>query len=321
MRGIANVDIFGTVVRRKNDNGIIAQIQLVEFIHQSANMAIHIGDNRIVNPQCSFVFVFQAIRRELLVGFHLFFCGIENRMGIVEPCLNKKRLVFIALNKTNCFINNHLCRAAAALASLQIGKIEQRAIAHIDFTLVNAVIIRRGRALAATEMPLAKVSHRVPALLQQTSNCNRIGIEKIGHTPCRVLLVLCKMPVYAPVCRKTPGHNSGAAWGTNPRTNVELRKKCPLRGEAIQIWCFGMRMPVTTQIAPAPVIGEYKNNIWSAHREFLSQNQKNGKNSDPHTGNSGASEAFFPVEMGKEIIHYNNTTSQCRKKKCAWQLA
>ena len=165
MRGIANVNIFGTVVRRKNNDGIITQIQFIEFIHQPANMAVCIGDNRIVNPQRALVLVFQAIRRELFVRLHLLLSGIENGMGIVKPCLNKKRLVFIALNKANGFINNHLCRAATTLASLQIGKIEQRAIPHIDFTLVNAVIIRRGRTLSATEMPLAKVSHGVPALL------------------------------------------------------------------------------------------------------------------------------------------------------------
>ena len=60
--------------------------------------------------------------------------------------------------------------------------------------------------------------------------------------------------------RHSPGHE-GTAGGGALRLGVEVGEAHPFTGEFVQAGC-GNQAAVATQITPADVISQHKNNIW-----------------------------------------------------------
>ena len=57
------------------------------------------------------------------------------------------------------------------------------------------------------------------------------------------------------------GHDGSTAWRTNPAGYREAMEVSTLLGQPVDIGRLEVRMPVTAQISPTPIIGKDENDI------------------------------------------------------------
>ena len=77
------------------------------------------------------------------------------------------------------------------------------------------------------------------------------------------------MPINIVTSGKVPGHYRRAARRTNSTGNCEAMEIGAFLCQPVNVRRLDVRMPVTAQVTPAPIVGEDKENIWST---FLGAN-------------------------------------------------
>ena len=137
---IANVQVFGAIVTGECNQRFVSQPKLIDFLNQSANMVVHIGNRGVVNlfdspvrypPGCiSFV------------GLHLFVSRMECGMWYQRPYVYIEGLITVLFDELDSPVDN---LAGGFSTEILIGcTFELRARRAPCAMLINAIIAGRG---------------------------------------------------------------------------------------------------------------------------------------------------------------------------------
>ena len=111
------------------------------------------------------------------------------------------------------------------------------------------------------EVPLAKMCRGVSLLLKEPWQQRSVGAKPIGHATFGVVLHVSKVAIDFIACRKVSCHHGRAARRANAAGDSETMEVSALCCKAIDIRRFHIGMAMAAKIAPAPVVGEDKNDV------------------------------------------------------------
>ena len=103
-----------------------------------------------------------------------------------------------------------------------------------------------------------------------------IWIEPIGHSAFGVAGDPGEMAIDVVAGRKMPGHHRSPAGRANSAGYGEAVEICAFGSESINVWRFHIRMTMTTQVTPSPVIGENEKNVGLWCRDQILGNPQTG---------------------------------------------
>ncbi len=122
------------------------------------------------------------------------------------------------------------------------------------------------------EMPFAIVGGGIPGLFQKTRQHGGLWVKPIGHVSFLVARNPGEVAVDVVTGRKMAGHDGCPAWRTDPAGYREAMKVSTLLGQPVNIGRLEVRMPVTAQVSPTPIIRKDENDIGS----ILGKNRQAG---------------------------------------------
>ena len=130
---------------------------------------------------------------------------------------------------------------------------------------ISIVSVFRGRGRIRNhvvgQVPLAKVSRFVAAGLQQPRQRDGAGIQPIGHVAFRVAWHPSEVAVDVVASRELPRHHRRSTGRTHSAGNRESFKVRALACQAIDVGSSHIRMPMTRQIAPTPIVSKDEKDI------------------------------------------------------------
>ena len=135
-------------------------------------------------------------------------------------------------------------------------------------------------------MPLSEVCRAIACLLQEPGQQRSLRTQPVRHVAFLVLLDPRKVTVDV-VPRGKVASNDGSTTGRTYSTgHGEPMEVLTLLRQAINVWRLNVGMPMTTQIAPAPVVSKDEQYVRSFRRRTQrsewarKQEQETGKDQD-----------------------------------------
>ena len=105
------------------------------------------------------------------------------------------------------------------------------------------------------------MSGGITGFLQKSREERRTGVEPVGHVAPGIAGHPGKVPINIVTGGKVSGHHRGATRRTDPTGYREPVKVRTLPRKAINIRGLDIRVTVTPEIPPAPVIGEDEQDV------------------------------------------------------------
>lgn len=111
------------------------------------------------------------------------------------------------------------------------------------------------------EMPFAIMGGGIPGLFKKTRQHGGLRVKPIGHVSFLVARNPGEVAIDVITGRKMAGHDGCTAWGTNPAGYREAMEVSSLLGQPVDIGRLEVRMSMTAQVSPTPVIRKDENDI------------------------------------------------------------
>ena len=266
----------GSVVGTENHQRVLRQFQPVQRGQDLADAVIGVGDHGGVD----LVFAALQVAEPPLVFGH----RVKGRVRLVNPQVDEKGLFC----RRAFFDKGNRAGGVLMHGDLLPGAVEGAVV-------VVAVNFRQGRIRdhVIRKMPFAVVGRRVAGGLQHPRQRRRLGVEPVGHVALGVVFHPGEVAVDVVAGGKMPGQDGGPAGRTHAardREPVEIRA---LPGQPVDVRGLHIRVAVTRQVAPAPVVGEDEDDVglWrrDRRRDRPQQNKRDEDKGpkDVHEGKYG----------------------------------